>query len=201
MREFGTMKSAGRKPRSDSLRNRERLIAAAKDILGQGGPDASLDAVARHAGLGIGTLYRHFPTREALFLAVYASEVAQTADIATELEAARDGLEALRGLLHAMVSLVETKRGLIGALEVAMAEAAKAQYSEASAPLSVAMGRLVARAQADGTVRMDVTTQEIVSTVVALCYARQPEPGWKAHVLHMIDIFVDGLRPPRLHRR
>jgi AcrR family transcriptional regulator len=191
------MESAGRKPRSDALHNRERLIAAAKDILGQGGPEASLEAIARRAGLGIGTLYRHFPTREALFLAVYASEVAQTADTATELESARDGLEALRGLLHAMVSLVETKRGLIGALSVAMTEKAKVQYSEASAPLGAAMGRLVARAQADGTVRTDVTTQEIVSTVVALCYARHAEPGWKAHVLRMIDIFVDGLRPPR----
>ena len=189
------METARRKPRADALRNRERLIAAAKEILGQSGPEASLEAVARRAGVGIGTLYRHFPTREALFLSVYASEVGQTTEAATELESGPDGLEALRAWIHAVVGLVETKRGLIGALSVAMTEEAKAQYAEVSAPLSAAMDRLVARAKADGTVRTDVTTQEILSTVFALCYARQPEPGWKAHVLRMIDIFVDGLRP------
>lgn len=189
------MEPARRKPRADAQRNRERLIAAAKEILGQSGPEASLEAVARRAGVGIGTLYRHFPTREALFLSVYASEVAQTTETATELEADHGGLEALRAWIHAVVGLVETKRGLIGALSVAMTEEAKAQYAEVSAPLSAAMDRLVTRAQADGTVRTDVTTQEILSTVFALCYARQPEPGWKAHVLRMIDIFVDGLRP------
>ena len=199
MGEFGTMQSAGRKPRSDAQRNRERLVAAAKEILGQGGPEASLDAVARRAGLGIGTLYRHFATREALVLAVYASEVAQATETATELESAGDGLEALRAWIHGMVGLVETKRGLIGALSVAMTEEAKARYSEISAPLIVAMERLVARAQADGSVRADVTTQEIMSTVFALCYARQPDPGWKGQVLRVIDIFVDGLRSPVPH--
>src|SRR5690242_8001374 len=75
-----------RKPRSDALRNRERLIEAAKEVLGQGGPDASLEAVARRAEVGIGTLYRHFPTRQALFKAVYRHEVEQLIRLAGKLE-------------------------------------------------------------------------------------------------------------------
>jgi AcrR family transcriptional regulator len=71
-----------RKPRVDALRNRDRLLKAAKTVLSAGGPDASLEAVARAAGVGIGTLYRHFPTREALFEAVYRHEVQQLADLA-----------------------------------------------------------------------------------------------------------------------
>jgi hypothetical protein len=75
-------KRVPRKPRVDALRNRDRLLKAAKTVLSAGGPDASLEAVARAAGVGIGTLYRHFPTREALFEAVYRHEVQQLADLA-----------------------------------------------------------------------------------------------------------------------
>ena len=74
-----------RKPRADAVRNRERLLEAAADIFSAGGPDASLEAVAKRAGVGIGTLYRHFPTREALFEAVYRREVDQLSELAERL--------------------------------------------------------------------------------------------------------------------
>jgi AcrR family transcriptional regulator len=85
-----------RKPRADAIRNRERVLEAAKAVFSQGGPEASLEAVARRAGVGIGTLYRHFPTREALYEAVYRHEVEQLVELAKHLEAETAPVEALR---------------------------------------------------------------------------------------------------------
>src|ERR1700739_2944667 len=95
--------AATRKPRADSLRNRELLLQAAPRVFSAGGPGASLEAVANAAGVGIGTLYRHFPTREALFDAVYRHEVQQLAAFAERLKKAAEPTEALRQWLHAFV--------------------------------------------------------------------------------------------------
>src|SRR6266446_8386133 len=89
-----------RKPRADAVRNRERVLEAAKAVFSAGGPDASLEAVARRAGVGIGTLYRHFPTREALFEAVYRREVRQLVELAEELRNAPAPVDALRRWLR-----------------------------------------------------------------------------------------------------
>src|SRR6202171_2928754 len=85
-----------RKPRADAVRNRERVLEAAKAVFTAGGSEASLEAVARAAGVGIGTLYRHFPTREALFEAVYRREVQQLADLAEQLKQETQPIDALR---------------------------------------------------------------------------------------------------------
>src|SRR6267142_6309801 len=85
-----------RKPRADAIRNRERVLEAAKAVFSAGGPEASLEAVARRAGVGIGTLYRHFPTREALFEAVYRREVEHLADLAEQLKGEARPVDALR---------------------------------------------------------------------------------------------------------
>src|SRR6266699_3934111 len=89
-----------RKPRSDAVRNRERVLEAAKAVFSAGGPDASLEAVAKRAGVGIGTLYRHFPTREALFEAVYRREVEQLSELAEQLKSEPRPVEALRSWLR-----------------------------------------------------------------------------------------------------
>lgn len=183
-----------RKPRADGLRNRERLIEAAKDVLGRGGPGASLEAVARQAEVGIGTLYRHFPTREALFQAVYRHEVEQLIKLAAELEAMPDGVQALRSWLHANVALVATKRGLLGALAVVPTDESKAMYSELSARLTAAVAQLLRRATETGALRPDVTSGDLLQTMYALCYARPVEPGWETQVLRLLDIFIDGLK-------
>src|SRR5882672_6572811 len=94
-----------RKPRADAVRNRERVLKAAKIVFSTGGAEASLEAVARRAGVGIGTLYRHFPTREALFEAVYRREVDQLGDLADRLVHEGEPVEALRQWLHANVQL------------------------------------------------------------------------------------------------
>jgi AcrR family transcriptional regulator len=192
--KIATLESPRRKPRADALRNRERLIESAKEILGKGGPEASLEAVAQHAEVGIGTLYRHFPTREALFQAVYRREVEQLIDLADELQDTPDSIEALRTWLHANVDLVATKRGLLGALSVALSEDSKTMYAEVSARLSAAVDSLIQKGVASGTLRPDVTPEDLIQTMYALCYARQPEPGWQDRVKRLLDIFVQGLR-------
>src|SRR6201997_1787162 len=105
-----------RKPRADAVRNRERVLEAAKAVFSAGGPEASLEAVARRAGVGIGTLYRHFPTREALFEAVYRREVEQLSELAEQLKSAASPVDALRRWLKSNVELVATKKGMITAL-------------------------------------------------------------------------------------
>ncbi|MDR7033896.1 AcrR family transcriptional regulator [Mesorhizobium sp. BE184] len=110
---------ARRGPRADSVRNREKLLDAAALIFSAGGPQASLEAAAREAGVGIGTLYRHFPTRELLFEAVYRHEVDHLGDLAETLALEAEPVEALRKWLHANVRLVATKKGMIAALQEA----------------------------------------------------------------------------------
>src|SRR5712672_1116097 len=107
-----------RKPRADAIRNRERVLEAAKAVFSQGGPEASLEAVARRAGVGIGTLYRHFPTREALYEAVYRREVEQLVELAKHLETKVAPVEALRHWLRAGVEFMATKKGMAAAGEV-----------------------------------------------------------------------------------
>src|SRR6202166_1218059 len=98
-----------RRPRADAVRNRERVLEAPKMGFSAGGPDASLEAVAKRAGVGIGTLYRHFPTREALFEAVYRREVQQLGDLAEALKSEADPVDALRRWLRSNVEFVATK--------------------------------------------------------------------------------------------
>ena len=106
-----------RKPRADAVRNRELVLEAAKAVFSAGGAEASLEAVAKRAGVGIGTLYRHFPTREDLFEAVYRREVEQLGEFADELKGEPDPVESLRRWLHSTVEFVATKKGMLAALQ------------------------------------------------------------------------------------
>ena len=183
--------------RSDAVKNRERLIEAAREVLGPGGPDASLEAVARRAGVGIGTLYRHFPEREALFRAVFSRDLEHLADRAEHLDAQGDPVEALRDWLHASVAMVETKRGMLGALSILPTEELKQTCSGQQARIDAALARLLSDGAEAGHVRADVSAEDVIQTMYALCYARAPGPNWRGDVLRTLDIFVDGLRRGR----
>jgi AcrR family transcriptional regulator len=180
-----------RKPRVDSLRNRDLLLKAAAKVFSAGGPEASLEAVAKRAGVGIGTLYRHFPTRESLFEAVYRREVDELADLADRLAKAEPPVEALRQWLRANVQLVATKKGMLAALALA-AHRPPDLYAYSFERLSKAVGGLLDRAVAAGEIRADVTPEDLLRTLVGMSYSYD-RPDWQATVLRFVDVFVDGL--------
>ena len=187
----GSSGNIARKPRADSVRNRERLLKAAARILGTGGADASLEAVARRAGVGIGTLYRHFPTREALFEAVYRREVDELAQLAEQMGQESAPVDALRRWLRAIVQLVATKKGMLAALALA-ADGRSDLYAYSSERLTKGVGTLLGRAVAAGQVRADVTPGDLLHALIGLCYSND-RPDWQVAVTRLVDVFVDGL--------
>ena len=180
-----------RKPRADAIRNRERVLEAAKAVFNQGGPEASLEAVAKHAGVGIGTLYRHFPTREALYEAVYRHEVDQLVELAKHLGVERTPVEALRCWLQAGVEFMATKKGMAAALAMA-AQGSPDLVAYSLGQLTRAVGELLRRAVAAGEIRADIDPEDLLRTLVGMCYAHD-RPGWQTKVLRLVDVFIDGL--------
>jgi AcrR family transcriptional regulator len=184
--------SEQRRPRADAVRNRERVLEAAKTVFSQGGPAASLEAVAKTAGVGIGTLYRHFPTREALFEAVYRREVEQLVALAEDLHGDAPPVEALRRWLHANVEFIATKKGMSAALAIAIHGGSElTRYSLDR--LGQALGALLQRAVASGEIRGDISPEDLLRTIVGMCYT-QERPDWQDNVLRLVDVLIDGLR-------
>ncbi|TDH34511.1 TetR/AcrR family transcriptional regulator [Pseudohoeflea suaedae] len=184
---------ARRKPRADSLRNREKLLAAASTVFGAGGGQASLEAVAREAGVGIGTLYRHFPTREELFEAVYRNEVDILHALAEEL--LREQVEpvtALQRWIHASVRLFATKKGMIEALQLAT-QASDELKTYSMDKMTGSIGMLIDRGVGDGTLRDDIGPEDVFRALVGIYYS-QNQSGGPTAALRLIDVFVDGLR-------
>ena len=184
----GTM----RRPRADALRNRERVLEAAKAVFSAGGADVSLEAVAKRAGVGIGTLYRHFPTREALFEAVYRREVQQLSELAEQLESAPQPVDALRRWLRSNVELVATKKGMLAALALTV-HGSSELYAHTFERLTKAVGALLARAVAAGEIRADISPEDLLRALIGMCYIHD-QPGWQNSVLRLLDVFIDGLR-------
>ena len=181
-----------RKPRADAIRNRERVLEAAKAVFSQGGPEASLETVAKRAGVGIGTLYRHFPTREALYEAVYRHEVEQLVELGRHLEAETAPVEALRRWLQAGVEFMATKKGMAAALAMA-AHGSSELVAYSLDRLTGAVGQLLQHAAAAGEIRADIDPEDLIRALVGICYAHD-RPGWQAKVLRLVDVFTDGLR-------
>jgi AcrR family transcriptional regulator len=181
-----------RKPRADAIRNRERVLEAAKAVFSAGGPEASLEAVARKAGVGIGTLYRHFPTREALFEAVYRREVQQLSELAEALKSEADPVNALRRWLRSNVEFVATKKGMSAALALAVQSSSELTAFSFDR-LSKAVGALLDRAVAAGEIRADISPEDVLRALVGMCYLHD-QPGWQNSVVRLLDVFVDGLR-------
>lgn len=183
---------ASRKRRADSVRNRERLLAAAREVFSAGGSDATLETVARTAGVGIGTLYRHFPTREALFQGVYRHEVDELVAFADRLAEDPAPADALRRWLHANVGMIATKKGMLEALAPTV-DNSNEVYANSVARLTGSAGDLMARAVAAGEIRSDVTPEELMRALVGMCFIRE-NAGWQAAVIRLLDVFVDGMR-------
>jgi AcrR family transcriptional regulator len=185
--------SVDRKPRADSLRNREQLLAAAKAAFAEAGAEAPLEEIARRAGVGIGTLYRHFPTRDALLAAVYRREVEQLTASADRLLAERPPLEAFEQWLLLMVDYLATKRVIAPALQ-ANPEGARA-YAAAGTPVTDAMNRLSTALIASGDVRPDLQPEDLMRMLMGVSQGYDG-PDWAPSARRLISILVAGLRPP-----
>jgi AcrR family transcriptional regulator len=185
-----------RKPRADSARNRQLLIDASKAGFSDVGLNVSLEEIARRAGVGIGTLYRHFPSREAVVEAVYRREVEQLAEAVPRLLESSPAGEALHQWMHLFVDYIATKR-LIAPSLAAVAGRTPTLYATSSELITRAISTLVKRAIESGDVRKDIDPTDLLRGMVGVSYGNTDQ-GWEASARRLIDILMDGLR--RKHR-
>jgi AcrR family transcriptional regulator len=181
-----------RKPRADSARNRQLLIDAAKGGFAEFGLNVSLEEIARRAGVGIGTLYRHFPSREAVVEAVYRREVEQLAEAVPLLIETSAAGEALHQWMHLFVDYIATKR-LIAPSLAAAAGRTSALHATSAQLITSALSTLVKRAVASGEVRKDIDPSDLLRALVGVSYGN-PDAGWEASARRLVDILMDGLR-------
>jgi AcrR family transcriptional regulator len=180
---------AQRPRRADALRNYELLIATARAAFADAGTATSMEEIARRAHVGIGTLYRHFPTRQALLEAVYLEELEGVCRSASD-HAELPPWEALTGWLHEFVRYAGTKRALADELLVYMDSDAEV-FTRCRAALYAAAAPLLERAQHDGVVRADAHLTEVISMVSAIAKMPSDNP---AQTHHILDLALDGLR-------
>ncbi|WP_328610922.1 TetR/AcrR family transcriptional regulator [Amycolatopsis sp. NBC_00345] len=181
--------------RADAQRKRDALLATAREVFGTGGFfDLRFDDFARLAGVGTGTLYRHFPTREALAEAVYHEEVATLRDRARQLQATLPSEEALATFLRVMVDHMHAHQGLARTLATLMA-AGSGALAEGSQALERAVTDLVAAAVKDGSIRDDVGAGAVMMALHGIGAAHD-RPDWRAEADGVITLVLDGLRRP-----
>jgi len=184
---------AARPMRADARRNREKVVAAAREAFTEGGASTSLEQIARRAEVGIGTLYRHFPTRQALLEAVYIGEVEELCRSAAGL-AELPPWEALVGWLHRFVEYMAAKQALAQEL-LSYFERDADLFTTSRAALFAAGGPLLERAQRAGVVRADTDIGEIIQMVGGIAKISSSDP---AQIQHILGMALDGLRyrPP-----
>lgn len=178
--------------RADAQRNRQRLVEVAREAFTSGGQKVTLEAIARAAGVGIGTLYRHFPTREALIEAVYRTELGRLCDKASELLDSREPDEALREWMDRFADYMATKREMADALRMVIASGAVTS-SQAREQLSTAVRTLIDAGAAAGTLRGDVHAEDVVASILGVFLACG-QPGQRAQAGRMLDLLMAGLR-------
>ena len=185
-----------RAQRADAKRNIERLLDAARIAIARDGPDASLDDIARDAGVGSGTLYRHFPTRVALHEAVYREEVQRLcAEGDRLLDSDTEPGEALSEWLRAYVSFGAVKRGLMGPLTTALGQDSDL-FATCKSMVKTTGGRLVERAQAAGTIRDDVDVTDVLMLASAIAHAGELTREGSDLSGRLLAVAIDGLRRP-----
>ncbi|WP_248961969.1 TetR/AcrR family transcriptional regulator [Sphaerisporangium perillae] len=187
------MPATGPRPlRADARRNRDRLLDAAVRAFSHDGPDVTLEAIAKDAGVGIGTLYRHFPTREALIEAAYRNELARLCDAVTGLLRDTPPDEALRIWMDHFVEYMTTKRGMAGALRAVIASGGN-PFAESRALLLEAIATLLRAGGEAGAVRTDIDPGDVLASLSGVSLAAgEPEQRDQAH--RLLDLLVDGLR-------
>jgi AcrR family transcriptional regulator len=179
------------------VRNRARLVDAATVAFEEQGADAPLEEIARSAGVGIGTLYRHFPTREALLEEVFRGRIEAVTALGDELLDAPDAFDALVRWLHAHLTNAMACRGLAGAVVIELLDVdCRGDQVPACTQMRAVGAELLARAQAEGTARSDADAEDLVRLVNALVSATDDAGDRGALADRLFALMVDGLRAP-----
>jgi AcrR family transcriptional regulator len=184
---------APRKPRTDAQRNRERILEIAKEAFTRSGADASLDDIARDAGVGPGTLYRHFPTRDALIEAVYRTEVEKLAAAERRFAEAMPPIEALRAWMLLFVDYIATKQIIAPALNAYVGGASKL-YEGSRAQVQGAIDALVKRAIKNRDIRRDLDPFDLLRALIGVSHVASG-PDWQQSARRLVDILITGSRP------
>ena len=184
---------AQRKPRADAERNRDRVLEVAKEAFTRSGADASLDDIAKQAGVGAGTLYRHFPSREALIEAVYRTEVEKLAAAEPKFAETMPPIEALRAWMLLFVDYIATKKIIAPALNTLVgghSKAFEASYSQ----IWEAIRALVKRAIKSGDIRKDLDAIDLLRALIGVSNVAS-SPDWQQSARRLVDILITGSRP------
>ena len=184
-----------RKPRSDAQRNRERILDVAKEAFTRHGANASLDDIAKQAGVGAGTLYRHFPTRDALIEAVYRSEVEKLAAAGRKFAESMQPIEALRAWMLLFVDHIAEKHIIAPALNSVVGGPSRL-YEGSRGPILGAMDELVKRAKKSGDLRRDIDGSDLLRAVIGVSHLGSG-PDWHIGAKRLVDILIAGSRRTR----
>jgi AcrR family transcriptional regulator len=182
-----------RKPRTDAQRNRERILEVAQEAFTRSGANASLDDIARDTGVGAGTLYRHFPTRDALIEAVYRSEVEKLAAAERKFTEAMPPIEALRAWMLLFVDYIEAKHIIAPVLNTFVGGPSKL-YEGSRAQISGAIDALVKRAIKSGDIRKDLDPFDLLRALIGVSNVAS-SPDWQQSAKRLVDILITGSRP------
>jgi AcrR family transcriptional regulator len=182
-----------RKPRSDAQRNRERLLEVAREAFSRFGANTSLDDIAREAGVGPGTLYRHFPTREQLLEAVYRSGMEKLAAAEQKLTRELPPVEALRAWLLLFVDNIAAKHLIAPALNALLGDPKKV-FEASYARIWEAIRALVSRAIESGDIRKDLDPVDLLRALIGVANVAT-SPDWQQSARRLVDILIAGARP------
>ena len=184
-----------RKPRTDAQRNRGRILEVAKETFTRSGANSSLDDIAKHAGVGAGTLYRHFPTREALLEAVYRTEVEKLAAAERKFGQTMPPMEALRAWMLLFVEYIATKKIIAAALNTLVGGPSKV-FEASGAQIKGAIHALVERAIKSGDLRPDLDPFDLLRALIGVSNVASG-PDWPQSARRLVDILITGSRPIR----
>jgi AcrR family transcriptional regulator len=184
-----------RKPRADAQRNRERILEVAKDAFTRFGADASLDDIVKQAGVGAGTLYRHFPTRDALIEAVYRSEVEKLAVAERKFAETMAPVDALRAWMLLFVDYIAAKQIIAPALNSVVGGPSKL-YESSRGLVQGAIDALVKRAIENGDIRKDLDPFDLLRALIGVSHIASG-PGWQQSARRLVDILITGSRPAK----
>jgi len=186
-------KSVLRKPRTDAQRNRERILEVAKQAFTRYGANASLDDIAKEAGVGAGTLYRHFPTRDTLIEAVYRTEVEKLAAAERKFAESMAPIDALRAWMLLFVDYIAAKHIIAAALNTFVGGASKL-YEGSRAQIQGAIEALVKRAIKSGDMRKDIEPFDLLRALIGVSSVSS-SPDWQQSAKRLVDILITGSRP------